>query len=376
MPTIRGAAICLLLASLAACGGGPTTPPDALLAKGGSSPVTAAPPADRWNADCRYIAFTACRERPGRSTGSLLLWDAVLGDVWILSGALAGLGPLVKEVDSPLDCDALEQLNPYAFAKDRIVFTFGTAIFVYDLVNEVRIVAATDGRPPDRGGPRATLTADGKFVAYINQRGIIVLKPSDPIFATKARELGKIAAEGDALGAVIQDFDLSGDGRWVVANIDGRLYLYDVLLPHLSELLPLSGEALAGASDRIGHVAISFDGRWVAFSLNRRPVDAQLLPGSTDTRLLVLDRLSGMLDAVPYPNLGASVGSGAFPVRILDPIFCPDGQGLIFETRVGHDFRVWKYDLLTEQLRGLVILNDALGAAGDDTLLSGPGLVP
>ncbi|MBO9542839.1 hypothetical protein J7643_19800, partial [bacterium] len=176
---------------------------------------------------------------------------------------------------------------------------------------------------------------------------------------------------------VIYDLDISGDGRWLVVNIDGILYLYDVINPHLFQLLPLSGQALAGLPDRIGHVAISFDGRFVAFTVGKIPVDYQFEPGAYDIRLLVLDRQSGLLDTVPYANLGDTIsGSDKKGVLILDPLFCNDGRSLLFETTVGGNFRIWKYDLLTETLRAMVILNNVLGDFLTDTLISDPVLDP
>jgi hypothetical protein len=89
---------------------------------------------------------------------------------------------------------------------------------------------------------------------------------------------------------------------------------------------------------------------------------------------LVLDRQTGMIDTVPYANLGLNVDDSKF--RILNPVFCRNGQDLLFEVTEGGDFRVWEYNLLTESLRGLVILNNALGTPNTDTLISQKRLDP
>jgi hypothetical protein len=73
---------------------------------------------------------------------------------------------------------------------------------------------------------------------------------------------------------------------------------------------------------------------------------------------------------VPYANLG-DIDSDDF---IADPIFC--GNQLLFETYVGGAWKVWKYDLDTELLRAMVILNNALGDVGVDVKVSDPLLDP
>ena len=349
-----------------------------------------------WNADCRFIAFTACREdfffdkygkKRHREVGGLFLWDDAIKDVYILNGALAGLNDNVntitnsqKSVQGPSTCTSLEELNPIAFADGKVLFSFGHCIYYWDMVAEARVTVAIDGQSENFGGPRARVTADGQLLAYVSNKGTVVLKQTDGTYFTKTIELTKIAAEANAHdnihrhGGIIYDLDISGDGRWLVVNIDGILYLYDVANPRLFQLLPLSGKALDAIPDRIGHVAISLDGRFIAFTVNYRTVDDQYLPGSTDNRLLVLDRQTGMIDTVPYANLGLNVDDSKF--RILNPVFCRNGQDLLFEVTEGGDFRVWEYNLLTESLRGLVILNNALGTPNTDTLISQKRLDP
>lgn len=366
--TIAWLAPALALMSLAGCGAAPAGPPDlplpeapmarALQASGSKQASPAPPEADR------YMAFTACRR--GDLAGGFFVWDAQLQDVYVLNGALAGLVPYGKQVGGPEDCDQIAQLNPTCFGTFKVLFSFGTKIFVYDPVTEERITAATDGRPLAEGGPLAALSSDGKLLAYVSFRGTLVLKPTHPVYATKTRELTKIAAEIAAFtgrkgyGGVLQDFDLSGDGKWLVLNVDGAVYLYDILCPRLYQVAPLDGEALAGLGDGFGDVAISSDGRYVACTLAGR-------------RLLVFDRQTQQVDTVPYANLGDGLEDQAV---IFAPLFGGDGRSLYFEALVGGTFKVWRYDLLNETLRALVILNNVLGEDADDLLVSEPGLGP
>lgn len=351
------------------------------------------PPIDQgyWNFDCRFIAFEAAIDSekledsdyyyegvPNTTIGNLFLYDEVLKDVYILNAAIAGLDPWTygKTVDGITDADDLNTLNPYAFADGRILFEFDGYIYYYDIYSEERVTVAFDGRKQYFGGAQPAVTGDGAAIAYINNQGLVVLKLLDGDFYTKTRVLTKIAAEAQFLGeeadqygpdGVILDLDISDDGKWIVVNIDGILHLYDVANPHLFQLLPLSGDALAGNRDRIGHVAISFDGRFIAFTVAAEKYD---LYHDTDERLLVLDRATGYIDTVPYANLG-DMDSDDF---IADPIFC--GNQLLFETYVGGAWKVWKYDMDTELLRAMVILNNALGDVGVDVKVSDPILDP
>lgn len=354
----------LVLMALTGCGGPPsspapsqpsgTAPSEAIAPAGSDAPAPPVPD--------RYLAFTACRR--GDLAGSLFLWDAKLQDVYVLNGALAGLGPLSKVVQGPDDCAEIAQLNPRVFGAGKVLFSFGAKVFVYDSTTEERITAATDGRPLALGGPKAVISSDGKRLAYVSLNGTLVLKPTHPVYATKTRELAKIAAEIAAIprrkgyGGVLKDFDLSGDGNWLALNIDGAVYVYDIAHPRLYQVAPLDGEALAGLGDGFGHVAISPDGNLVACTI-------------IGQRLLVFDRQRGRIDTVPYANLGDTVDD--HPVA-LDPLFGLDGRSLYFETVVGGTFKVWCYDVLTETLRTLALLNDVLGENADGALTSDPDL--
>ncbi len=357
----------------------------------GAVPPPIAEPA-YWNFDCRFIAFEAAIDSdklnssghwvsgvPNTTIGNLFLYDEVLKDVYIMNAAIAGLDPWTygKTVDGITDADDLNTLNPYAFADGRILFEFGGFIYYYDIYSEERVTVAFDGRLQHFGGAQPAVTGDGAALVYINDQGLVVMKLLDGDFYTKTRVLTKIAAEAQFLGevgkkghrakGVILDVDISDDGRWIVVNIDGILHLYDVANPHLFQLLPLSGGALAGLTDRIGHVAINFDGRFIAFTISAKKHD---LYHDTDERLLVLDRATGYIDTVPYANLG-DLDTDDF---IADPIFC--GNQLLFETYVGGAWKVWKYDMDTELLRAMVILNNVLGDVGVDVKISDPILDP
>ena len=294
-------------------------------------PVGSTPIARRYSDDCRFIAFTA---ELGWERG-LFLYDDAEKEVWNLNQALAGLS--ISRSD-------LERLEPYAFDDGKVLFQVDGSIYYYDLVSEERVTVAVDAET-DNAQP--VVTAFGEMLAYINNQGNVVLKLTDGDYFTKTRVLTKIAAEADFVGRDVSDIDISADGRWLVLNIKGMLYMYDVANPRLFQILPLGSLALMGVGGAIGDVAISSDGRHVAFTANGR--------------LLVLDRQNGFVDTVPYTNMEG---------RIANPVFVDDC--LLFEIRSARGYKIWKYDIQTEQIRMMVVLNNALGEGGQNNLISEP----
>ncbi|MNY32634.1 hypothetical protein D3C86_1668610 [compost metagenome] len=151
--------------------------------------------------------------------------------------------------------------------------------------------------------------------------------------------------------APLCDVDITADGRWIVASLNGKLYLYDVLNPHLFQLLPLGGGGLGKAPGDIARVTISPDGRLIAFTVC----------GPKGERLLLLDRETGLIDTVPYANLGLN---GPYTAVRNAKFF---GGCLYFEVCTDVGTRVWRYNLDTSLINGMVILNNALGEIGTHT---------
>ncbi len=313
------------------------------------------------------VAFTAA----SCYTGNLFLYDDRIKDVYILNGAVAGLFPAGWGGNI-----FLTELNPQLFNDDKILFEFLGHIYYYDMLAEERVEVAFDGWCGP-GGARPSVSETG-LLLYKDKLGNLVLKPIDGAFLTKSRVLTKIAAEIEVnnfepfapyLGvynfahfhvcSTLLDAQISADGNWVVVNIKGKLYLYDVVNPQLFQILPLDALSLAGGPGNIGHVAISEDGRLIAFTV---------VAGYSE-RLLILDRVTGLIDTAPYANLG-NIGSVVDPIS--DPYFA--GGFLYFNILTPGGYRVWRYDPATELLTALVILNNALGELGTDVTISDPYL--
>lgn len=291
-----GAMISLLV--LSGCGRGPATPDDAL----GISTI-----------DSQFIAYDALVNKQG----SLFLWDAAFNRSFVISGAFAGL-----TIKNQSDIDLI---HPQAFGDGKILFGYGNNIYVWDNVAEEQVKVATDAKP----GIRVEVTWNGQWLVYVNNLGQAVLKETDGVFFTKTRVLTNISDQLRALGkaGVIGDLSISGDARWLVLQIDGRLYMYDVANPHLFEL-PVG-------PTNIQQVETDFSGRFIAYTFNT----------GKQQKVNVLDRETGLIDVVPAAN-NAGVG-------IIDPQFTFP-LSLIFQTTINKQRHIVSYDLLTQTVQDIL----------------------
>ncbi len=345
---------------IAKAGGAPVKSAPEPLAEPCPAPVVPAPPAVLPPPPpppvCpRFVAFTS----QAFCNGSLFVYDDAIKDVYILNGALAGLDVV------GLPFIQLQAIEPTFYGDSRVLFDFAGCVYYYDMITEERVTLAIDALPCG-AHPRISETG---ILVYIDVYGNVVMKyEADGPFFAKSRTITKIAAEREVqLGFPgyyypgypfyypVCDVDISADGRWIVVSLNGKLFLYDVVNPHLFQLLPLGGLDLTTIPSNIGHVTISPDGRFIAFTV---------CDGIT-SRLLILDRQTGLIDTAPYPNLGLGGYASIHNPRFL-------GDCLFFEICTGTGFKVWRYDIHTELLAAMVILNNTLGELGTNTLISDP----
>lgn len=291
----------------------------------------------------RSIAFTA---RSGKSV-SLCLWDAKLQEVLVLSGALARL-----------DVSGVHDLYPYVYENGKkVYFTIGDRAFSWDLEKEERTTPVTDGRPPMLGGPSLVITSDGKWLAYIRVDGLVVFRRNDGPYIAQPAILTKIAAEVTSLRqtgnphAAVQSLSLTDDASLMALSIAGCLYFYDLVKTRLYQVAPFDGTSLAGAGQGLELVELSPKGRYVACILH-------------GGRILVLDTWTRTADTLPYPNMAG---------RTANVCFLSEHE-LLVTSEGGEMGPFWIYDVRTELLRPLVILNNALGELGSDVAVSDPGL--
>lgn len=292
----------------------------------------------------RFVAFTA----NSWLDGNLFLYDEAVQDVYVLNGALAGL-PASYPGCTPFLAQGLDATY---YGPGLVLFEFGGGIFSYDMNTEERVLLADDGLP---WGAHPRISATG-LLAYVNFRGQVTVKQELGGVYAVPRVLTQLAAEQVVQGAFVPGFpffvptcslDLTPDGRWLVASLNGKLYLYDFAATHLYQLLPLDGLALGVAPGPIGHVAISPDGRLIAFTA----------AAGVRSRLMLLDRGTGLIDALPEANLGTGPFSSACSPRWLDGL-------LYFQVYTGLGMRVWRYDPTLNVISALVVLNHVLGTPG------------
>lgn len=372
-------AVCATLALAAGCSHAPTTSPrpttpapskgDVLPQGGQPLPIIPAPPVEPCPQPpvvpepvipepvlpletCRFVAFTA----QSFCSGMLFVYDDAIKDVYVLNGALAGL-PFAGV--TPFQWQAV---SAQCYGDRWVIFEFAGGIYAFDMIAQQRILLAPDGFC---WGARPRISETGLLV-YINALGNVVLMQFGPagfLTPTVPVTLTALAAEREVqisldhyfwpdlpYFAPLCDVDITADGRWIVASLNGKLYLYDVLNPHLFQLLPLGGSALGKAPGDIARVTISPDGRLIAFTVC----------GPKGERLLLLDRETGLIDTVPYANLGLN---GPYTSVRNAKFF---GGCLYFEVCTGVGTRVWRYNLDTGLINGMVILNNALGEIGTD----------
>ncbi len=291
----------------------PADPPPTPLRAVGIAPPPASGSASSNAEDERYVAYTMLDQ----GVGGLFLWDELTLDVTLLNGALSGLNVLADV-----------SLQPRVFAGGKkLLFTVGAKAFFWDMKTEERTTPVTDGRAALLGGPQAVVTPDGKWIAYVSKRETLVLKRVDGPTISKTVEPSQVAAEG-----VVLDLDMTADGTLLILNIDGRIFLFDVLLRQLALITPLDAEALGRNAHELRKVAVSPLGSAFASSWNTG-------------RVLLLDPTGRIVETLPV--------LGADGERIVDLYFLSENV-LILETECRGNLRVWRYDRLTGLLRGLV----------------------
>jgi hypothetical protein len=190
--------------------------------------------------------------------------------------------------------------------------------------------------------------------------------PWDPV--PKAFALQKINTEA-ALHGGITSFFITLNAQWIVwTSGDGHLYLYDNVNPH-NDLLPFYLFDKQGGAQFVTIDLIL--GRFIAWQ------------DATCRRILLYDRLSRRLDTLPYAQFLDDL-SAPRVLAVVPFFYGVDPFHLYIEVlRIDGTVRYYSYDILTEQVYALAVLNAflfqldqrRLGAIGvPDVLLSSPVL--
>lgn len=291
----------------------------------------------------RYLAFTAWLDYYpdygcGISSSQLFVYDDLLKDNYALPGAGGGIA------------------NPECYLGGRyIVFDRGGQILFYDV--ERHLACAFNNVNGCGPVARPSISEDGQTLVFVGYPGPIGPCGSDGGVAYlwscgAVCELSKVNVAATPEGGV-NWIRISADGRWAVFTTAlGGLYLYDLQNPMVL--------AVPDVHDVGGFAAmpdISPDGTQLVFTALDRSCGRPTI--------FRFDRLSGMIDPLPFAN--AAFGS----IAACNPQFLGgDGVHLYFQALSPEGcyprFRVLEYDWITERVRTLTVLNSV--TIGDTTI--------
>ena len=193
-----------------------------------------------------------------------------------------------------------------------------------------------NGKENGNGNGEGKGTASGSVLAPV--LGIGEEVPLAPVLG-KPIFLSKINAVGVEHGG-ISSINVCGTGDWVVfTTVDGGLYLYDTRRVVVQAIF--ADQEITGDMRAIGATIDPIWGRFVVWTdLGRRSV-------------FVLDRWTRAIDTVPYAAIAWNaelVASPTFygndPFNVILLVLLADGT-----------FRLMTYNVLTEQLTNLTLLN-------------------
>jgi hypothetical protein len=237
------------------------------------------------------------------------------------------------------------------------------SLYVHDLQTGVTdcVYYTYDGSPitgnlDGLGGP--AISADGRFVAFSSEDSKLVPGDTNGVYdifvhdrLTGTTELVSKATDG-TLGDGNSDYlDMSADGRFIAFRSNARnllssgptshtdVYIHD-RLSGTTELISAAPDGTEADRQSFDFIAISADGRFVAFQTNA----TNLMPGSTQdmTRIFVHDHQTGTNEYIADVN-GESVDD------VLQVSLSADGRFVTYYQNVNYtrDGDAFVYDRVT-----------------------------
>jgi len=213
----------------------------------------------------------------------------------------------------------------------------------------VRVSVAADGGQGDDESMMASISADGRFVAFRSRAGNLVSNDGNGLedVFLKDMQTGAItnvstpadSAPGDGASG-LNSLAVSGNGRFVVFesgatnlvsdDVNGKrdIFIKDTQ-SGATALVSAAASGAQGNEDSYQSVAISADGRFVAFTSdasNLVPEDANAIVGKTD--IFLKDTQSGVIQLASTSTAGAAQAAG----KSESVAISADGRFLAFDS--------------------------------------------
>jgi Tol biopolymer transport system component len=257
-------------------------------------------------------------------------------------------------------------------------------VFVHDrLTGETtRVSVASDGTQADGPSDAPSISADGRYVAFLSQASNLVPGDTngdwdafvhDRLTGETARV--SVASDGTQANTWVEEPIISADGRYVAfasnasnlvpgdTNDEWDVFVHDRDTGQTTRVSVASDGS--DASDDSSSPSISADGRYVAFKSHAR----NLLPGYTsgDGDVFVRDRVAGRTTRVSVASDGTRANGSSF-----GPSISADGRYVAFKSYASNlvpaDTNgvadVFVHDRLTGQTTRVSVASDGTEANG------------
>jgi len=224
--------------------------------------------------------------------------------------------------------------------------TYGFNIFVRDRTSRTTECVSVDSNGNDRGGKQPSISADGRYVAFVsdstNLAGGDTNNASDIFVRDRTRQTTEPASKdsnGNQGNADSEWPSISADGRYVAfesdaANLDGRdmnvasdIFVYD-RISHITELVSKDSNGNQG-NNASRRPSISASGRYVAFESDATNLAGSDMNNASD--IFIHDRISHITAPVSKDSNG-NLGN-ADSER---PSISADGRYVAFESKASN----------------------------------------
>jgi len=222
-------------------------------------------------------------------------------------------------------------------------------IFLRDRVNQTTSlvsVAADGSTPGDDNSYGSSVSADGRYVAFVSSASNLVTLQDAAVgyYQVYMRDMNSgvtrivsVASNGTHGDSNSHDPSISASGRYVAFTSDadnlvpgvagpGQVYVYDTLT-NTTELVSISKDAFSQGNSASGYPSINADGRFVAFLSYADDLTSNTAQYSTG-ELYLRDRLTQTTQIISVASDGVTQANAQISVRA--PYLSSDGQVVTF----------------------------------------------